>query len=235
MSIETLEHKQKIVYVGLRRMTDDRNLIIDGFKYWMENHSSKTFDVEALVNNMVDYLGLGSGEKKALMIALHAASSKMPEDLPNVPQGLLDRATNKEHKKASNPESFDVEASDTIEKSLPPHCVVTAGYLQNLARALYKQHNDEFSDLKEILLEEEIEDISYPVKEAVKNWAEDGMSSIRLPESTTEAECKALSHGIYLFFTELVGPMDSDKLVNSALQQTLNLDEITRFHPRLLL
>ena len=62
MAIESLVHKQQIVFVGLRRMTDDRNLIIDGFRHWSQNLSGNAWDVPAIVAELVDYLGLGSAE-----------------------------------------------------------------------------------------------------------------------------------------------------------------------------
>jgi len=157
----------------------------------------------------------------------------MVSDLPTVPQGLLDRVSPKSNEQQ---EEFHVEQnSNMVEKSLPPHCIVTQAFIQNAVHLLYKQENESFLELIDILLEEDIEDVSFSIKDSMKNWAENNLSSLALPESITEEECKALFHGIYLFFSELIGPMDADNIVNNALQQTLSVDEVSRFHPRQLL
>ncbi|MFT6390333.1 MAG: hypothetical protein ACJAUP_003735, partial [Cellvibrionaceae bacterium] len=89
MSNPNLAYDQRLVCVGLRKMTKDTALIRGGFLYWNNTLAKQEFDVEKVVTILVDYLGVGVSEKKILMLTLHAASNKLFDELPPVPAVLL--------------------------------------------------------------------------------------------------------------------------------------------------
>jgi len=234
MHTDTLDHRQRAIFVGLRRMTDDRNMIVDGFRHWSNNHANESLDVELIVSSLVSYLGLDSGQKKSLMISLHAASNKMTEDLPEVPKVLLERAVNGKATPASN-DNIDVSSQEEVRKALPPHCVVTNIYIQSVAQLLDKRHGSAYDEFKSILRNETLENIAKETAGLIVDWAENGLSNLNIPESITEKDCKNLSHEIYLILSEVVGPNDADTIVNSAISLALKPDEASRFDPRQLL
>ena len=229
METDAQKRSQRILFVGLRRMSNDRNLIIDGFRYWSTELANQPFDIETIVSSLVDYLGLDGNQKKKLMVSLHAASGRMTEDLPPVPAGLLDRIATPQQSA-----EFEQESHTDVRKSQQPHCVVTAGYLQALVRLLIKQDMSAFDDLKAILREEDIPGISDSMQSGIRDWASEGLMDLTLPDDVSEADCKHLAHEFYLFLTELIGPIDADDLVTAAIGIAKTLDEAARFQPRLL-
>ena len=234
MDTETYKRNQKIVYVGLRRMSNDRNLIIDGFSYWTQKLSSDDFDVNNIVSELVSYMDLDSANKKSLMVAMHAASNRMTEDLPAVPQALIDRTGTKAGSANMSEDNVDSGTFDEVQAAKPPHCVVTTVYMQSLVRLLTKQDFSAFEDCKNILLQEGLQEISEAFQQNIIEWAVEGLMALEIPESTSEADCKSAAHELYLLLTELIGPMDADNLVDAAIAATMKLDEAARFSPKLL-
>ena len=233
MDNETYKRNQKIVYVGLRRMSNDRNIIIDGFGYWTQNLSSDDFDIEDVVAKLVSHIGLDGANKKSLMVAMHAASNRMTEDLPDVPQALINRSG----AKSQSGDAGSQEESgtfDEVRKAKPPHCVVTAVYMQTLVRLLAKEDFSAFEDCKNELVQEGIDGASEEFQQNIIEWAMDGLMALEIPESIDEAGCKHAAHELYLLIAELIGPINADKLVDLAIATAVKLDEATRFPPRLL-
>ena len=235
MTNNSLDHKQRMIFVGLRRMTDDRNLIVDGFRHWMTSQSSDIFDIDSVVSDLVNYLGLGSAEKKSLILALHVAANKMVDDLPEVPASLLDRVSANDPRLDEANADIRVDSKKSVQQTLPPHCVVTAMYLQSFVQVLSKHDDEAFRELRGILKTECVEGVSKEIQQLIKKWAVDGLVSLALPNTVTESDCKSLAHHVYLLFTEIIGPMDSDNLVNLAIDRAKGIDEASRFSPTLLI
>ena len=67
----------KIVYAALSRMSEDRDVIKRALSHWNEKlgHLARVNVIQS-VELIEGYLGLGTAEKKVLMMSMHAASSK---------------------------------------------------------------------------------------------------------------------------------------------------------------
>ena len=86
---DSFNDHDRVVFSALQRMTEDRNTISMAFHFWRQNLSSKTFNIEILVSELVKFLALGSDEKKRLMIGLHLASGKSTNELEELPGYLI--------------------------------------------------------------------------------------------------------------------------------------------------
>jgi len=215
---------ERIVYAGLRRMTDNRSLIRDAYSYWQKQLSNEEFDVIKVVSELVTYLDLSDQEKKTLMIALHAASNKLLDELPPVP-GVI----------ASNDDTSDLSdtSNDSViaEKSTP-HQKITQQYIQLFSQHIRKVNSDDFTDFRQEIASNGLSDIDPETGNVIIKWASDGMANLKLPNDITEESCKALSHQFYLLATEFIGPNESDDIVVKAINNCLDMEEAARFNPR---
>ncbi len=233
MSSDMLEHNQRIVFSALKKMTNDRGLIVDGFTYWFATLSDKPIDVNDCTGKFVEYLGLDGAQKKSLMVGLHVAANETVGSLPAVPEALLIRARSSVPDGAN--QVLKASSSNEVKKTDPPHCEVTTAYLKTMTQLLFKHDIESFSDLKGILSKEPLEDVSAPLEEAVRQWADNGLANLRIPIDSTEEDCKSIAHNLYLYISELVGPVEADELVDATIQIVKKMDFSSRFSPSLLL
>lgn len=233
MSSDMLDHNQRVIFAALKKMTNDRSLIVDGFTYWFSTLSDKPLDVNDCTEKFVDYLGLDGAQKKSLMVGLHVAANETVGSLPAVPEALLIRA------RSALPDQthkvLNVPSTDAIKKTEPPHCEVTAAYLKTMTQLLFKRDMDAFSDLKGILSKEPLEDVSALLEDAVRQWADNGLANLNIPSEVTEEDCKSIAHNLYLYVSELVGPVEADELVDTTVQIVKKMEYSSRFPPNLLL
>jgi hypothetical protein len=236
MSNPNLAYDQRLVCVGLRKMTKDTALIRGGFLYWNNTLAKQEFDVEKVVTILVDYLGVGVSEKKILMLTLHAASNKLFDELPPVPAVLLSML--KEGVDSSIIDKSDLEnarENEAVVAAKSPHWIVTEQYLLHLTVYLGKHDREDLRELRNILMSEHIVELRGKTQKAIQQWAADGFAKVGLPEDIAEAECYQITHGVYMLMTEVIGPMESDKIVDRVIEDTLRLDAAARFSPRKLL
>lgn len=219
MSIE-----QKIVYAGLSRMTDDRVVIKNAFEYWQANFSGAAFDVVDVTSKLVSYLGLGAGEKKVLMIAMHAASSKAEVELADVPGFLLNGA-----QIADVPET-NRQPKATINYT--PHYQITHGFVKGLVEGVRLSGASLSAEMDEILRDEGLPDTTV---EQSKLIAEYGFSEQMLPGSISENECRNLAHNLYLLVIDVIGPVNADSIVTQVIGELIKSDMASRFDPTSLL
>lgn len=236
MPNNNLAYDQRLVCVGLRKMTKDTALIRSGFLYWHKTFAGQEFDIDKIVSSLVDYLGVGVGEKKTLLLTLHSASNKLFDELPPVPAVLLNMLEGE----TGVGSGFDVDdqadsGSDKVIAAKPAHCIVTDEFLYNLTGLIKKFDRDDLSELKFILVEENIDGLRDDLHNAVRKWAGDGFGRIDFPADTTEDECYEIAHGIYMLMVELIGPVESDRIIDRVIDETFKIDAASRFSPRKLL
>lgn len=226
---DNLAYDQRVVYAGLSRMTNDRNLIRSAFKHWESELSSDSLDVIEVVGKMVDFLGLEVTEKKALMIGMHAASNKLLDELEAVPPyisggGELPAETSVPAKTAAS------EAA-----KVPAHVEVVQRYLQLCCQHVQRHSDTDFRDLMRAIQSEGLPGVSSKLSSAVKAWAAAGLQELSLPIGTQVDEAKDLAHEFYILLTEFIGPVEADVIVNKVVTATMSMDAAQRFSPRELL
>ena len=234
MSRKDLQYNQRVVCAALRKMTQDTQLIRSGFVYWNQSLASLEFNVEDVTAELSKYLGIGVGEKKTLMLTMHAARNKVFDELPPVPDMLL--------KMVSGDDAVAPDLSGAIQSSdgdsvsaIPAHCVVTVNFLSTLASYTRRHDKDSIAELKKDIMGDVIEGLRDKVGRAAKQWASGGFEKIVLPDDIKESECYDLTHGIYMIMVDVIGPMEADKVVDIAMAEANKLDESSRFNPSKLL
>ena len=242
MSEQNIAYYQRVVCVGLRRATKDTASIRSGFIYWQETLSTSEFSVSDVANALVDYLGFSVDEKKALMLTLHAACNKVHDQLPPVPQVLLDmiKANSTLSKVVSNnPDNTSTglsnQSSEKIVVVRPAHLLTTEHFLISLLSFLGKYDAEELSECKRILRNEGLEDVDPTLNRIFQGWASTAMTQLELPTDVDESTCKNIAHSMYLLIAEIIGPVIADRLVNKAIDETLTIGAALRFSPRHLL
>jgi hypothetical protein len=69
----------------------------------------------------------------------------------------------------------------------------------------------------------------------LRDWAKSGLSAIDLSEELSVSMCQSLAHDLYVLMTEVVGPVDTDVIVNRAIDDLLKAELAQSFNPRDLL
>lgn len=224
MTNPNYDYDQRVIYAALKRMTTEHGLIQAAFQFWQKDFANAPLDVIDYCNKLVAYLGLNDGQKKSLMVAMHAASSRLPEDLPQVPDGLMSAPAavlgSQESKKEQKPKA--------IQK---PHLVVCAAFLQQLVQQLRKYHRDDAAELATILQNEGVDDNDPVVHSAIGQWLNTGLGSLVLNDNVTQAHCESIAHHIYLLVCELIGPVESDNLVHRVISEVSKLDAAREYDP----
>lgn len=234
MSERNHTYYQRVVCIGLRRATKDTALIRSGFLYWNKQLAHTDFDVSAVANQLVEYLGFSVNEKKALMLTLHAACNKLHDELPAVPQVLLEMASQQLPQDASHNEN-ESSPEDKIVAVKPASVLTTEAFLVSLMSFLGKYDAEELAELSRIMRNEGLADIDTSVSRVLQGWAERGLTALQLPQDIDESLCKDIAHGVYLLMAEIIGPVVADRLVNKAIDHTLSIASAARFSPRELL
>lgn len=221
---------QRVLYFGLRRMTNDTALIRSGFLFWREQLSSEPFDIDKVVMALIEYLGLGTSEKKSMMISMHSANNKLYEELPVVPEFLLKLSGSGGVERS---QSSDLD--DQIVASRSPHYSVLNKYLMSVVSFLERFDLQDFSEYKSILRDEGVDTVEPHLSRVIIAWAKNNFSELDLPEGVSEGECYDIAHGAYLLLTEVIGPVEADGIVSRAIDETLKIAEAARFSPRNLI
>lgn len=218
---------ERVIYAGLRRMTDDRSAINSGYRYWQEHLSNDPFDIIDLVSKLVNYLGLSVSEKKRLMIALHAASTKLHDELEPLP-GYLGGSVG-----AGGQTPQDAQ-TNVITKSIPPHIEAVSEYICVFSKFVERGIRDEYNDF--VLAVEEISaEFSGEISQALLRFGSVQPSRLEFPASMSEQNARDLARHFHLLASEFIGPMEADRLHYQSVEQLLNMKFADRFDPRSLL
>ncbi len=216
---------QRIVYAGLRRMTENRSVIKSAYTHWLKELSNQEFDVLNVVNSLVDYLDLSGNEKKTLMIALHSASNKLLDELSPVPGVITGDGTDEDVPVAQPAQNRTAEITT-------PHQLITQRYIQLFCQHFRKADSSEYTDFRRAVGDKEIDNLDTALSNSIAGWANDGMANLKLPSDITESACKTLAHEFYMLATNFIGPNQCDDIVVKAVNECLDMDAAIRFNPR---
>jgi hypothetical protein len=217
---------QRIMYSALRRMSENRAEIQAGFNRWQEKFGSKSIDIFEVVTDLVDHLGLNINEKKALMIGLHSASSKLFDELQPVPTMFL---------QGTNIDDVVNEVDVVQVKSKPANIETTERFFQLTCQYLQRNNKSAFNELAEIIEEESLPSASKKSKAEVKDWAKGGLNKIDFSDNLSLDLCQSFAHDLYVLMTEVVGPVETDVIVNRVIDDLLKSELAQKFNPRDLL
>ena len=218
---------QRIVYAGLRRMTENRSVIKSAYGHWLKELSNQEFDVLNVVNSLVDFLDLSGNEKKTLMIALHSASNKLVDELSPVPGVITGDGTDEDENQPVTQSAQNKTAEITT-----PHQLITQRYIQLFAQHFRKVDSTEYTDFRRAVGDKELKGLDVPLTNLIAGWANDGMANLKLPNDIDESVCKALAHEFYMLATNFIGPNQCDDIVVKAVNECLDMDAANRFNPR---
>lgn len=222
-------YEQRVVYAGLKRMTQDRNLIKAAYERWQTKAVNEPFDVFETVADLTSFLGLEDAERKTLMVALHAASSRLVDELDPVPEYVSSKNT-------SVPASADVEEDSNVSaRPVSAHKAVTERYLQLLCQHVKRHSPESFRELVVIVSDEGLPKLGNLLNQPVKSWGASGLDKINFPNDIDSSDCQSVSLEFYVLLTEIIGPVDSDVIVNKAISEVLSMDAAQNFNPRDLL
>lgn len=222
-------YHQRVVFAGLSRMTEDRNLIVAGYQQWENNLSNNEFDIFEIVANLTKFLGLGSAERKKLMVAMHAASARLEDELQPVPEYI--KTTN-----GSNASAAQAQPTAAASvKTGSAHKVVTERYLQLVSQHLKRLDSASFNEIAVILSNEGLSKLPTQIDRSVKGWGAGGLAAIDFTTDVSVEQCQACALEFYVLLTEIIGPVDSDVIVNKAIADVSNLPESQQFAPNNLL
>jgi len=219
---------QRIVYAGLRRMTENRSVIKSAYSHWLNELSNQEFDVLNVVNSLVDYLDLSGNEKKTLMIALHSASNKLIDELSPVPGVITGSGMDDEDQSRTN------STQNKTAEITTPHQLITQRYLQLFSQHMRRVDSSEFTDFRQAVGNREVDGLEASLSQSIASWAKDGMANLKLPNDISEEVCKSLAHEFYMLATNFIGPNQCDDISVKAVNECLDMDAATRFNPRSL-
>ncbi len=215
-------YNDKVVYFALSRVTTDRELIKQAFLSWQTQFADSKLDVFAFVDHIESFLGLGTAEKKVLMMSMHSASAKGEDTLKEVPAYITGAGGS-----GANEAKLDVSVD------VKPPCVALAQiYFNGMTAGMQRMGNKNMVELAEILNDESLPGASKDVTQALRSL--DG-TEINLPKSMTEDDCKSLCHEMYVLICDLVGPIVADDLSYKATSNMLDASEASRYDPKNLI
>ena len=228
MSASETSLNQRVVYAGLRRMTSDRTTIQNAYTHWLSTAGNDAFDVVTVVDVINNFLGLDTGERKRLMIALHAASGKLIEELEEVPGYMQGEAFSR----ASVQDEAEPSA-DQIVRAGTPHSQATKMFCANFVKHVERAISADFHDFTQACTEIEYTGNS-KVQKAMVEYAQSSWATLSLPSNISESECADVASALHLLSTEFVGPMVADRLQTKTIESLLTMDFATQFDPRRL-
>lgn len=228
MTNPNIEYDQRVIYTALKRMTSEHSLLQNAFQFWQQNYAHKPLNVIEYCTKLVDYLGLTDSQKKMLMVAMHAASNRLPEDLPEVPAVLLNGAAVQADDQMDTPAPVAQAKPKELQR---PYLIVATAFLQQIVQQLRKYHRDDADELVSILRTEGINDDDSVAQTLVSHWAGNGLANLNLPNEVTEEQCKILAHELYLLVCELIGPVAADTLIHRVNIEVGKLEAAVEFDP----
>ncbi len=217
------EANSKVVYAALNRMTEDRDVIKRAFHHWREKQGDQAnLNVLDTVELIETYLGLDTGEKKVLMMSMHAAASKNESQLKTVPEYI------------SGVEGSGDKASEAAVPNMAkvPHVILTEAYFETMMAEARKRSGADAAELEDIIADEGLPSLSDEMNASVKALKN---SALDLPQSASSQACKDLCHDLYMLFCDVVGPMVADDISYKAIASLLEMPEASRYDPRQLI
>ena len=227
---------EKIVYTALTRTTEDRESIRQAYQSWHAKFGDSELDVFAFVEHIEKYLGLDTGEKKVLMMSMHAASSKNGLGLKEVPEyvtGSLSGQSSETDYDAVNavsPSTSPSTTSSAAEKT--PYIVLSEFYFANMVAGVKKVGGKYLAEFNQLLGDEGLPNVVDVIEAAVKRSSDD---ELNLPSDLEESECKAFCLEVYMLACDVIGPVRADDISYRAIAAMLETNEASRYDPRELI
>lgn len=219
------ELNNKVVYTALTRTTEDREAIKQAFLSWSNKFEGQALDVFAFVEHIERFLGLSTGEKKVLMMSMHAAASKDPLSLKSVPEYIVGNGD------AGNVLD-DTTAANTSVSTKEAHVVLSELYFANMLDGTQRAGGKQAAEFRQILTDEGLPNVTSDILRAAQDVEND---RIQLPASSVESECQAFCLEVYMLVCDLLGPMSADDISYSAIATLLETSEASRYDPRKLI
>ncbi len=226
---EQNELNQRVVYYGLRRMTSSRNEISAGFTRWYQQFGSQPLDVIEVVTDLVAHLGVGVAEKKALMLGMHSASSKLFAELEPVPSVLLESIG------SGAVQSVNDVVEPAATSGRPPEVETLERFLQLSSQYLKRSSAGSFNELADILSDESLPNAPADAVDSLRAWGKSGLIDISLNSGLSVDACQNIAHDYYVLVSEVVGPVVADTTINKTIDDLLTSELAQRFNPRDLL
>jgi len=161
------------------------------------------------------------------MIALHAASNKLVDELSPVP-GIISGDGDVDLSAANGRDTETDKKADVTS----PHQQVTQRYMQLFCQYIRRVDAGDFTDFRKALAKEKLSGIDKSLANVISNWASDGLANLKLPNDIEVSACQALTHELYMFASEFIGPNHCDDIVVNTVNECLKMEAATRFNPR---
>ncbi len=227
MSTTNQAFNERVIYTGLKRMTNDRTVVANAFRHWQKTLASSPFDIVEVVSALESFLGLDTNEKKRLMIAMHSASSKLLDELDAVPGYLIGGATDI----AVPTEQGD---DDKIVKQQPPMIIAISEFLIEFSKQFSRASPSDVRDFASAC-RNEIRISHGTFEQALGTFAGAHFSEIDVPLDVSLSDCKEAVNAMYNLASEFIGPMEVDRVQFKTIENLLNMEFATRFDPRELI
>ena len=223
------EANERIVYAGLRRMSSDRATIQSAYSHWQSTLANKPFDIAEVVNLINNFLGLDTGERKRFMVAMHAATNKLVEELEPVP-GFMQGGGQLEPTGQTGSTSNN---TDQVVHQGSPHSQALKTFCTTFVKHVERANAADFREFTEACQEIDYAD-NNKVQKSMETFAKSSWAELVLPEDISLSECQDVVSALYTLSTEFVGPMAADQLQTKTIEGMLTMDFATQFDPRKL-
>ena len=221
-------HNQRVVYAALRRMTTDRNVIQSAYQHWLSTMGNKAFEVPEAVEEIRKFLGLDTGERKTLMVSMHAAAGKLLEELDEVPGYMQGGSL-----ASSGATPQEEGETNQVVKLGSPHAQATKMFCMNFVKHVARANAEDYREFTEACSAIDYSS-NKKVQAAMLAFAQSSFASLELPSDITESECADVAAALHLLASEFVGPMTADQLQTKTISGLTTMDFATQFDPRKL-
>jgi hypothetical protein len=220
------EYDARVVFTSLQNTLNSREMVRDAFAFWRRKMANLEFDAVQITEQLDSYLGLGSAERKNLMVSLFANANRSLSELSEIPEYVGDGSAD--------------AGSGSTEASVPK----PSGAVKDVSIRLVEMF---FSGCIEVMDERQSRERDEVVRELeqkglniknrqVNSAIQKGARGVpNLPADLSEADCKELMHEHYLLFCDVIGPVETDLVYQTTMSSLLKMEIAREYDPRKLL
>ncbi len=228
---EASERNQRAVFAALTRMTKDRTLLVQSWRFFeREFANDPVIQVNDFVKGLDGDVGLDAGQKRNLTVALFAALSRSVSDLPDIPAALVGKPEPQE----THSVKPAAEPADQVDSKLPPEKLVFHSLVHRLYEKVAKRDPDAATEMVEIATEDG-GDLPASVFSQLTEWAEGGFKLADGPVEIDLDGMRSACHHLYIAACEALGPVATDRVMAAAVADTNGLPSAELFSPDRLL
>jgi hypothetical protein len=245
-----LNYRRRVIYQALQNTFADPQQLRLYFELWQREHSQEThFVVTRFAAAVAKVAGLDAEQKSLFQRRLFQGLTQPYESLPRVPDAWMP-AANQTDDRPFVPEGSAVPAAraapapaaapvapepvariDSVER------IVFKAFAQPIAAAILAK-----ADRHPGVLQQAVDDLdtgtdsrTQALHRAFKQWSGERFASDALPPLHAPEDLQHLAHQLYLLATDLIGPMQADRLLAQAAAEAERLPEAALFSPQMLL